>query len=335
VIGTGAIARQHLGCLQTLPGVTIAAVCDLSPATAEAAAERFCVPAYFADHAEMLEVVRPDVVHVTTPPTSHFTLVRDALAAGAHVIVEKPAALSYDEVRDLIEAAEHRGLTLIEDYNYVFTRQMRTVRRLAASGEFGDVNHVEIEVALEISDDHPARSLPGGVIGDFVTHLASLAHFLIGPHTRVLALRTNPQPDSRQHHDELHALVSAERGSAALSFSAVSPPDVFWLRVHGTKMRISANLFEPRLTVERTWPGPRPLTPLMNGLMEAATTGRAAIGGVVRKVSGGPGTYEGLWELLGQTYAALTDGTPMPVTHRDIDHVNRLVADLLAGRGND
>ena len=72
LIGAGQIARQHLTCLKTLPGIELAAVCDLSPATAEAAAERCGIQAWFTDHRDMLEKARPDVVHVTTPPISHF-----------------------------------------------------------------------------------------------------------------------------------------------------------------------------------------------------------------------------------------------------------------------
>src|SRR5690242_12909111 len=89
LIGAGQIARQHLGCLKTLPGVELASICDLSPAAAEAAAERYGIGAWFTDHRAMLEDIRPDVVHVTTPPTFHFGLAMDALTAGSHVIVEK------------------------------------------------------------------------------------------------------------------------------------------------------------------------------------------------------------------------------------------------------
>lgn len=85
LIGAGSIARQHLACLKTLPGIDLAAICDLSPATAEAAAERYGIGAWFTDHRAMLDKIRPDVVHVTTPPTSHFRLCMDALDAGAHV----------------------------------------------------------------------------------------------------------------------------------------------------------------------------------------------------------------------------------------------------------
>ena len=102
LIGTGQIAQQHLACLRSLPGVTLAGVCDLSRALAESAAERYGIAAWFTDHRAMLEEVRPDVVHITTPPSSHFSLAMDALAAGAHVIVEKPLATAHDQVAVLL-----------------------------------------------------------------------------------------------------------------------------------------------------------------------------------------------------------------------------------------
>lgn len=315
----------------------IAAVCDRSPATAEAAAERFGVPAHFADHAEMLAAVRPDVVHVTTPPASHLALARDALAAGAHVIVEKPAATTLDDVRGLIADAERRGLALVEDYNYVFSRQVQTILALEAAGELGEVTHVEVDLALDVLGEgspladptSPVHDLPGGAIGDFLTHLASLSRALVGPHSDLSALWSKRRAGTPLPSDELRVLVRAERGTAALSFSALSQPDVFSVRVHGTRMRAAANLFEPRLTLERPRSGPRPLTPLVNGLVEAAAVGRAAVGGLIRKLSGGPGAYEGLWELVGRTYRALEAGSPPPVTHAEIDDVNRLVADVV------
>ena len=100
LIGAGQIARQHLACLRQLPGVEVAAVCDRSPAVAECAAERYGIAAWYTDHERMLGEVRPDVVHVTTPLTSHFRLAMDALDAGAHVIVEKPATATFAELED-------------------------------------------------------------------------------------------------------------------------------------------------------------------------------------------------------------------------------------------
>ena len=73
---------------------------------------------------------------------------------------------------------------------------------------------------------------------------------------------------------------------------------------------------------------PRPLDPLLNQLGESREAARAAVAGVVRKLSGGPGAYEGLWELLARTYRALASGAEPPVSLAQVEEVNRLAADI-------
>ncbi len=95
-------------------------------------------------------------------------------------------------------------------------------------------------------------------------------------------------------------------------------------------MQAVANLFETRLTIDRLRGGPKPLMPLRNALQESRDVRRAGFGSLRRKLSGGPGAYEGLWELLARTYRALETGAELPVPARQVVAVNRLVADLTA-----
>ena len=150
LIGAGQIARQHLACLKELPGVEVVGVCDLSRAMAESAAERYGVPGWFTDSRAMLERARPDVVHVTTPPTSHHPLAMAALEAGAHVILEKPATVTFDQLDGLVDLARSKGRALVEDYNYLYNGATREILRLIEGGEFGDVTHAEVFICLDI-----------------------------------------------------------------------------------------------------------------------------------------------------------------------------------------
>jgi predicted dehydrogenase len=341
LIGAGHIARQHLACLRELRGVEVSAVCDLSPATAESAAERFGVPAWFTDSGAMLETIRPDVVHVTTPPGSHFALATAALEAGSHVIVEKPATVTHAQVLALADLARVKGRALVEDYNYVDNVATRKILDLIASGVFGAVVHVEVFITLDIlgkgspftdaNAPHPCLGLPGGAIADFLTHLASLAHAFVGPHRAAFPVWSK-RNDSLLPFDEFRAVVEAERGTAMLGFSGRAQPDAFWLRVYGTQMQAVANLFETRLTIDRLRGGPKPLRPLWNGLAEAGAVRRSAFSSLARKLSGGPGAYEGLWELLGRTYRALQSGTEPPIGARQVVEVNTLVEALRPSR---
>lgn len=338
LIGTGRIARQHLECLRALSGVEVAAVCDLSPAMAESAADRFGVPRWYTSHATMLTEIKPDVVHITTPPPSHFPLAMAALDSGANVFVEKPITASYDDLAKLLARARETGGRVIEDYNYVFNGPIQSILRSIESGEFGSVTHVEVLICLDIlgkgsvftdpNAPHPCLTMPGGAIADFLTHLASLAYFFVGAHRSVRTVWQKRDAASPLPSDEFRALLECERGTASLGFSAHTQPDVFWVRVYGTKQRAATNLFEPRLTIDRMRGGPKPLMPMFNGLQEARDVRRSAFGGLWRKLSGGPGAYEGLWELLGRTYAGLQGKSAMPITPVDVEAINRLVADL-------
>jgi len=336
LIGAGQIAREHLACLQQLPAVELAAVCDLSPAVAEATAERFGVRSWFTDHRTMLREIQPDVVHVTTPPTSHFRLGMDSLEAGAHVIVEKPATSTLDELTVMAGRARELGRALVEDHNLLFNRAPREIRRLIRSGDFGAVIHVEVMVCLDIlgpdgfadpNTPHPSLSLDGGAIADFLPHLASLAYSFVGPHKSAHAVWTKRR-SSVLPYDEFRAVVNAERGTAALGFSGSSQPDGFWLRVYGERMQATANLYQTRLTLDGPRPGPSQLRPFLNGLAEGSAVIGAALDGLRSRFGSGPRNYEGLWELLAATYRALGDGSPLPVAAEQVLAVNRLVAAL-------
>jgi hypothetical protein len=130
--------------------------------------------------------------------------------------------------------------------------------------------------------------------------------------------------------DELRALIDAENATATLCFSANARPEGFLLRIDATRLRAVANLFETRLTVERARDIPRPLATMVNGLAESRDVGVAAVGGLLRKLGGGPGSYEGLWTLIERSYAAISEDRAPPVAPEQIRGVNRLVADLVA-----
>src|SRR5262245_19361908 len=234
LIGAGAIAREHIGALQSVTGVEVAGICDLSPAMAEATAEQFRIPRWFTDHRKMLAEIGPELVHVTTPPGSHARLATDALEAGAHVLVEKPITPELAEMESLLELAARRGRCLVEDHNYLFNQPVARLLDMRARGELGEVVHVHVTFHLGILEKgsryvdpnvrHPCAAGPGGAIADFVTHLAYLALAFTGP-SRWLQAAWRKRSESPLPADELRALIDGERASALLEFSGNAQPD--------------------------------------------------------------------------------------------------------------
>lgn len=338
VIGAGRVAQQHMACLASLPTVQLVGVCDLSRALAESAADRFGVPAWFTDHRRMLAEARPEVVHITTPAASHFRLAQDCLNADVHVFLEKPATVHFEEFIALKALAETRNRMLVEDYNYLYNEPVRRLLEEVKQGVLGDLVHVEVFLCLNVLDkDYPAvdpnvRSpvldLTGGVIADFLPHLASLAHAFCGTALSVRTLWEKRTLSSPLPFDEFRALVRGSRASATLAFSAHAQPDAFRITVFGTRARATADIYENRLTRASLRPGPKPLIPLFNALDEAAITRRSAWRLLWRKLGSGPGAYDGLWLLVQRVYESLEAATPPPISFADMFEVNRLVDEL-------
>jgi predicted dehydrogenase len=86
-----------------------------------------------------------DAVLVTTDLTSHVSVVRAALQAGKHVLVEKPLAPSMAEATEVVELAEERGLRLMVSQNYRFFPAVRAAQRLVRDGTLGKVLHVDLD----------------------------------------------------------------------------------------------------------------------------------------------------------------------------------------------
>jgi len=340
VIGTGKISEEHLRFLSRDSRVELAAVCDLSPSLAKYAATRFKAAAAFSDSVRMLQEARPDVVHVLTPPHTHWALVSDALNAGAHVVVEKPVAPTNAKFRELWKLAEERGRRIVEDHNYRFNEPILAIEELVAAGELGDVREVDVRMALPIrkaggryADEnlpHPSHNLPAGVIHEFITHLCYLAlRFLpAGEMWRVAAAWSKHGAEALFKYDDLDALVISGPVHARIRFTSHCGPDCFAVTVRGTRGWAETDLFQPHLRVVVPRKGGQQLSPLLNHLLNGANLMGASVRGFRNKVMQKT-PYEGLRTFLDQTYAALCEDKPPPVTYDDMDRASRLVDALL------
>jgi predicted dehydrogenase len=338
IIGAGFVAREHLACLKKLPGVQTVAVCDLSPAMAEATAEQFGVARWYADHCLMIQEQKPDVVHITTPPQSHMALTMDALENGCHAFVEKPLALTLGDVLKLRDIAHEHSRLLIEDNNYLFNSPVQTILGYVKSGALGEVVHVDVMFSVNIrykgsryidaNLPHPTLKLPGGAIADFLTHLAYLAHAFIGPARAVRTIWNKRDSATILPSDEFRALIDGEKATALVGFSSHAQPNAFMLRVHGTKMRCTASLWEGLLAIEKLRAGPGPFVVLGNGLAMGGAYCKNACAGLCRKLAGSSVIYEGLCILLERTYKAISSKNAPPLTLEQIEDVTCLVHEL-------
>ena len=150
VIGAGWWSTfAHLPSLSTYPDAELIGLADANPAKAAQAAERFGVPRHFTDHRDLL-ALNPDVVLIATPHDTHYQLGKDALLAGADVMIEKPMVVDPAHGRELVTIARERGLALHVGYPYPYMRHSRLLRGLIESGDLGDILFVSSLFATSV-----------------------------------------------------------------------------------------------------------------------------------------------------------------------------------------
>jgi len=138
VIGLG-MGRHHVANYQTHPGCTVVAVADLIPSLLTEMADKFGVEKRYPSGEEMLAKEKLDVVSIATPNDSHMALTLAAFEAGCHVLCEKPMALSAEQGRRMIAAAQKAGKRLMIDFSYRFSEQSLALKAQVDSGILGDV----------------------------------------------------------------------------------------------------------------------------------------------------------------------------------------------------
>jgi predicted dehydrogenase len=350
VIGTGVISKQHLSFLQACDRSNLVGVCDLSPAAVHYAVDTFQAAAAYTDYAQMLEIEKPDVVHILTPPQTHLSIATDCLRSGAHVICEKPVAPTYREFKDLWQISRECDRFLIEDHNYRFNGPVRAIQALIDDGTLGEVQEIEIRMALDLrsggryADENlpnPIHKMPAGVIHDFITHLSYLLLSFMPQSTpgfeagfeagfdRVSAAWSNHGGGDLFKYDDLDALVVAGQVHGRIRFSSYTAPDCFSIIVRGSKGYAETDLFQPYLRCVVPRSVGKQLSPLVNHFVSGWELMSASVRNFRSKIMQ-RNAYDGLHYLLGETYQALSEGQAPPIGFNDMARTSRLVEALLA-----
>ncbi len=253
IVGCGKIADAHAAQIQRIKGAEICGVYDREPLMARQLYERFPVAGYYSDLSELLEKARPDVVHITTPPQSHFGIAKFCLQSGCHVFVEKPFTVYASEACELVELANRAGLKITVGHDAQFSHAARRLRELVRSDFLGGAPvHMESYYCYNLSNmsyakallgdrRHWVRGLPGKLLQNTISHgIARIAEFLASESPQVIATGfVSPllrQIGENEIVDELRVIILEEgRTTAYFTFSSQMRPVLHQFRMYGPK----------------------------------------------------------------------------------------------------
>jgi predicted dehydrogenase len=193
VVGTGFIGVVHVEALRRL-GVEVTGVVGSSPERAAEKAQAAGLPAPYPSFEAMLADPAVEIVHLTTPNHLHHEQVRAVLAAGKHVVCEKPLAMNSEETGELVRLAEESGLVHAVNFNIRFYAQNQAARARVQAGELGDVRLISggyLQDWLLYDTDWNWRLDPaaGGslrAVGDIGSHWLDLVTFITGHHVEAV-----------------------------------------------------------------------------------------------------------------------------------------------------
>jgi predicted dehydrogenase len=139
IFGTGFMGRVHLEGVRRVESVEVVAIVGRREEAARRLGAGFAVPTIATDYQQVLRDASIDAVHVCTPNAQHFQMAKDALAAGKHVLCEKPLGISVDEGEELVTLAARQGLRNCVCHNLRCYPMVQQMRRLREAGELGEI----------------------------------------------------------------------------------------------------------------------------------------------------------------------------------------------------
>jgi predicted dehydrogenase len=298
----------------------VAAALSSDPERSLAGAKELHIPRAYLSFAEMAEAEskRPDgieVVSIVTPNHLHHAPAKAFLEVGIDVICDKPLTTIIEDALDLAETVKRTGLVFGLTHNYTGHPLVRQAREMVAAGELGPIRLVQVEYAqdwlstpLEKTGQKqaewrtdPARSGPGGSLGDIGTHAFNLACFVTRLTCEQVAADVSTFVPGRRLDDNVQIMLrfsKGAKGSLWASQVAAGNENNLRLRVYGEKAGIEWRQEDPNELIFAPLGGPR--RTIRRG---SAGTGRAATH-ATRIPSGHP---EGYLEAFAQLYSDLAE----------------------------
>jgi predicted dehydrogenase len=184
ILGTGAIAKQFVEGLSSLPEAEVLAVGSRSEASAAEFADERGIPRRYAGYDDLAADTDVDVVYVATPHPFHARNTALCLEAGKAVLCEKPFTVNATEAERVVGLARDRGLFLMEGMWTRFFPLMEKVRRLVTEGAIGEVRMLNVDFGFRTDVDPASRlfdpKLGGGALLDVGVYCVSLASMVLG-----------------------------------------------------------------------------------------------------------------------------------------------------------
>ncbi|MQY76077.1 MAG: gfo/Idh/MocA family oxidoreductase [Spirochaeta sp.] len=188
VIGKGFIGPAHIEALRRLGTIEVVALAGTDEVESRAKAGQLGVRESYGDYKRLLANKELEVIHICSPNNLHYPMVKEALAAGKHVVCEKPLAVSVEQGKELLELAEKKSLVHAVHFNIRYYPLIRQLKMMVDRGEFGEIFAIHgsyLQDWLFYPYDYnwrldPALSGKSRAVADIGSHWIDLIEYVSG-----------------------------------------------------------------------------------------------------------------------------------------------------------
>lgn len=309
VVG-GGIGQSHIRGFKNLPDqFDLRVICDIDEIKARKLSDEFGIPEISTDFTDLCQWDDIDVIDICTPPFLHGLQIKEALAAGKHVICEKPLVGSVKEVDEIIDAEAQSDRKVMPIFQYRFGNGLQKLKYLADRGLAGKTYLSTSETAWRRRPDYYAvpwrgrwKTELGGALLGHAIHAHDMLTYIAGPIKRVFA-RASTRVNAIEVEDCAAVSLELADGSlATLSVTLGSPVEITRHRFCFSNFTAESNL-APYTNSAEPWTF-NPDSPEIGKQLDEALAEY-----VTR-----PESYTGQFTRF---YDALLEGTSLPVTLAD------------------
>jgi predicted dehydrogenase len=336
LVGCGLVADQHLIAISRIDDCEVVAVCDRELLMAEQLADRFGIAHVYTDVTEMLQSNPVEVVHLTTPPQTHYALAKQCLELGCHLYLEKPFTVSALEAEDLLATAGAMSRKMTVGHNLQFNPEALRMRDAVKAGFLGERPfHIECNQTYSHADptygktllgdrQHWVRRLPGSLLHNLISHgLGKIVEFLVDGDIQVVAVAYCSEEVKKFAQldviDELRVLIRDEANTTAyFTLSTQFPSAGNVVRVHGPRGTLVCDSGRRTLLRFRKRSFKSYLRFFLPPILEACQHIENTLGNATRLLRNEFHEEYGLKVLIERFYRSIRENSAPPIAPRDI-----------------
>lgn len=321
IVGCGHIAEQHIRALRAIPDVDVLAIVDKDEEIGANFARRFDVAFSAGSVPQMLQAAAPDVVHILTPPKTHYELATAVLAGGCHALIEKPLTVSTQDAEALAKIEQTSAGTVSVCHNYLYVPAFQKALSLVRTGAIGELESAE--VYWRVSAGGPTKryqnidwiaDLPGGIYGEVGAHPLYLLRAVLGQ-LEVTGVDFLGDPSQgAAGAKQLRVQLRSNAGLGAVTISTSAMPVEKYVRITGSKMSLLVDLGTNTLIKRRALGFSIPSRAILNFDNAFQLTSKSLWNIALTLIGKMPRSHV---LLLREYYARLAAGMPPEVTLAD------------------